>query len=137
MPRPRCLPGRHPCACVCIYSVSFAARYTHTAQRQPNVEFRLKLPWKRTAELEELRCAVYFALSGCSEPDDSPSQEREPGSHLWNPPPPPASADTVQATGALLHSEFHFHIHIAYWFHTRFFICPLSCRTEELVVRRR
>lgn len=46
-------------------------------------------------------CVVYFALSGCSDPDDSPIAQSGNGGRgrLWNPP-PPASTNIVQPTGA-------------------------------------
>lgn len=60
-------------------------------------------PWKHASESEEVRCVVYFALSGCSDPDDSPIALPEAGTgaiygiRLHQPPPTQSSQQAQRA----------------------------------------
>lgn len=94
-------------------------------------------PWQRAAEWEEVRCVVYFALSGCSDPDDCPIAQSGTGDwgHLWSLP-LPASANTVQPTGTQSicmlcrtptkhRHKLGFHIQIVCTFHLLFLFPPV------------
>lgn len=64
-------------------------------------------PWEHASELEVLRCVVYFALSGCSDPDDSPIAQSEAGTRAiygirLRQPPPTQSSQRAQRSFACL-----------------------------------
>lgn len=60
-------------------------------------------PWEHASELEVLRYVVYFALSGCSNPDDSPIAQSGAGTRAFM---EYASASLHQHSPANGHREY-------------------------------